>query len=1242
MDNATRTRLLQRHKMSGFPGSIIDVFKAYDQGIDLIGQYMQQQQQQMQVANTPQEQQQGLRPAHQAGNTNASMAFPNTPPNASFNTVGMKAPIDMKQFDETGNLVKSYDAVPPGVKDLKMSSQGGTVIETPAQMQFGGFNPGFTVPLIAKGLLAEGKRRIADNIVPSGYASEEENKLPGQRLYDAVVLNQPEPSSRADLGPRPENPSREYLSMEERRNILGYVMGQHNDLPLADYRPTEAQDTDAVYFKSPTTEQNLRDKLESQEDALRWINWHTANGDRRVGYHTGVQLNVLGNYILDKGKDDKGHYISYYDVWDLDPFRGRAGKAVSDAVQSLAGVRSPEIYGRIYYDPETGKPITEKKQAGGVRKYQSGDFWTPVSIANYMGETKGGEPERFFNFADSTAYHESWHSMDPYKLQSPKKGYTVEDMEEVGGKGAYQIESRSLPAYWQRMKNLSDRESIPLPDWYNPEEKDARNLSYDQQKVLFMVNMLEHEYTNMGAYGRGEVTSADQWAKGWKGDYDDDDIRSFEASMAKARKEGITLPKGAQPWPSTPAQQPIVAQEAKQDSTKEEVPLYLEMWNTLKSYLDYKNGGVRKFQGGSTPGKLVMDGSGNIISVDLNAPTHQPVQSTPKPTEAPKPKSTPKPTPKPAPKPVRTEPEVIPGPPITLPPAPRIETPIVTPRGTIAPENRNRVNYDTPDISRAIRRNVDIYTGAAAEEGWYNAEDIAARNKEWSQLPYEQMIAASRAAYRPEDYYLISDNEKGTYGVYQGGRLVTEYEGLSGRNAGDAITAVPHPDGRPDYSAGNLTSGAGEFFLSNQYATSEAKYNYAPSFNFSLPNGNEQAMAIHGTPEGRLRYFENDNTDDNRQSYGCINGLCGDLKELFEMNLPKGTSWYSLPEEDRNKFEIIDGIPYLRAGEGAMKEAQTYTDAYGRKQRGQGMNTINRTKPGYREIRANIDMDAFKRDIFDETGEGIAGWFENTFTTDTTDEEEFAQTTQPFVDSLVDNKQAIMQATGVSNDQYNLVAKLAFGILGTESTFGNTNSDENNAVRFTSKLIKEGAKELFDLDLPLPDTNMDAAAEHSLLTELFPRIHEAAAANPLDPASRLLANVTDKDPANYSLGPTQLRWNTLIVKNKKGEIIDTSELDLVRSLGVNGPEDLNDPQKAAIATAAVLAHRINNRRATLDAKTDEELIRALAGSWNNGPGYADKAIKNSQYLTIQQKDRMKLGGRKRSKYFSVQNRKSRK
>ena len=135
MDNVTRRGLLTRHRQSQFPGSILDVFKAYDQGVDLIGEFEQQQ---MQVAQTPEQQQQGLRPAHQAGNVNQSMTFPDVPPNTPFNTMGMKAPINIKKFDEQGHLVKSYDNVPPGVQNLPTGPQRGTVIETPAVMQSGG------------------------------------------------------------------------------------------------------------------------------------------------------------------------------------------------------------------------------------------------------------------------------------------------------------------------------------------------------------------------------------------------------------------------------------------------------------------------------------------------------------------------------------------------------------------------------------------------------------------------------------------------------------------------------------------------------------------------------------------------------------------------------------------------------------------------------------------------------------------------------------------------------------------------------------------------------------------------------------------------------------------------------------------------------------------------------------------------------------------------------------------------
>ena len=646
-----------------------------------------------------------------------------------------------------------------------------------------------------------------------------------------------------------------------------------------------------------------------------------------------------------------------------------------------------------------------------------------------------------------------------------------------------------------------------------------------------------------------------------------------------------------------------------------------------KSFLQL--GGIKRYQTGNTPKvatELVMV-DGQLVNVPLNSTAEERQRIADEAKQKAAAKETPKETPKVV---VEEEPEFVPKPSPTPRPAPAPSPPAEP--GVISPASRTRVNYDTQTAApRHIRENVQI-SGETATDGWYSADDLRARNDSLAGLPYEDMIAASRAIYAPDERYLMSNKEKGTYGVYQGGNLIAEYEGLMGANSGDAITNVPdkYPDIRgyqPDYSAGNLNSGAGEFFLSASSPNSKDKYNNAPSFNFALPGGQSQGMSIHGTPQSRLQYYENENAEDNRQTYGCVNGLCGDLKELFEMGLEPGTSWYSLPEDDRNKFTIIDGQPFLKSSLAAREEALNYEDYAGNTRRGQGMNVLNRTMPGYREIRANIDTEAFQRDIYNEQG------FADRFTGDTTDEEEFQQTTVPYTNSLVANKQKIMQATGVTNDEYNAIAKVAFGILGAESTFGDTNSMINNATRAAAK----GAG--------LSETNMDTQSEQDLFLNLdrigsgISDVGKSIGADNIVGQGLIAAGsvLGSKDPENYSLGPTQLRWNSLTGKNSKGEVID-EDLKFLQSLGINGPEDLTDPETAALATAGLLAFRSKRRGSVLNAETFEDKMRALAETWNDREGYADRVIKNSQYLNIEQKDRMKKGGKRKSKYFKLSNR----
>lgn len=128
MNNENRRRIINKAKAEGYQGSYVDLFKQAAQDPTLIAQ-------------TPEEKQAGLRPQHEAGRTDASMAFTDVPPNTPFNTVGMKAPINIKKYDEQGHLVKSYENVPPGLTNIDSGPRSGTVLESPARMQEGGLNP---------------------------------------------------------------------------------------------------------------------------------------------------------------------------------------------------------------------------------------------------------------------------------------------------------------------------------------------------------------------------------------------------------------------------------------------------------------------------------------------------------------------------------------------------------------------------------------------------------------------------------------------------------------------------------------------------------------------------------------------------------------------------------------------------------------------------------------------------------------------------------------------------------------------------------------------------------------------------------------------------------------------------------------------------------------------------------------------------------------------------------------------
>lgn len=122
MTNKQRRDIIEKAKAEGFEGNYVDLFRSGGAAL----------------AVTPEQREKGLRPYHDAGDTEQSMVFPNTPPNTPFNTVGMKKPIRVQKV--VGDKVVRDQVVPPGVSSFNTGSGYGTVIEAPelrARGQYG-------------------------------------------------------------------------------------------------------------------------------------------------------------------------------------------------------------------------------------------------------------------------------------------------------------------------------------------------------------------------------------------------------------------------------------------------------------------------------------------------------------------------------------------------------------------------------------------------------------------------------------------------------------------------------------------------------------------------------------------------------------------------------------------------------------------------------------------------------------------------------------------------------------------------------------------------------------------------------------------------------------------------------------------------------------------------------------------------------------------------------------------------
>lgn len=487
----------------------------------------------------------------------------------------------------------------------------------------------------------------------------------------------------------------------------------------------------------------------------------------------------------------------------------------------------------------------------------------------------------------------------------------------------------------------------------------------------------------------------------------------------------------------------------------------------------------------------------------------------------------------------------------------------------ISDPNMIRVNQDIL-LPEDYREEVPL-----AEESWISTDVLKKNTEDINALADEQVIVKSQLLNNPNERYVVIDKKNGRLKLYHGDDVITDFEVLTGKNKGDQQTVTQpidkNRDGKiteedkingiyqVDWSKGNLSTGAGKFKISNSSPTSSKKYMNAPSFNLINEAGIEVSTAIHGAPSYRQKYFDNNDITDNRSSNGCINGKCSDLQGLYDMGLPDNTNVYILPDDEGNAFEMVDGQAVLRMSRENRESYQSY-ERNNQTYKGQGGNyTINTLN--YKPIRAQFDVEKFKEDIFTAF--------------DFNDEDELYQTTIPFISALMDNKKKIMQTSQIPSDVYNQIAKIAFGIYGTESNYGDTHSATGNLSRAVNKYFN-----------PKQSSSPDVQSKYSTYG-------------------------ADRD--SNSVGYTQIRFSFL----------NDTEKAALKKFNITNNSDMLDPEKSAIATAVVLGIRYNEQ---LTPSQKKNPMKYLPSKWNNRSNYAKRVKQNSKYLDIEQLDIMKAGG----------------
>lgn len=357
-------------------------------------------------------------------------------------------------------------------------------------------------------------------------------------------------------------------------------------------------------------------------------------------------------------------------------------------------------------------------------------------------------------------------------------------------------------------------------------------------------------------------------------------------------------------------------------------------------------------------------------------------------------------------------------------------------------EKENK-DLKSPFLSKStVKLQPDLY------EDW---EKVKKKNTEINKQKNADKIINYKQKTKDDKNFLIVDKQKGLLHVYdsKGTQLYSSAIDLGAKNS-DAQTVTKYKDlnndgkisgseinkHNVDWTGGNVSTGAGKFYISN---IDKKGYEGLPILNMMNESQYENFLKTGKVENVSTSFHKGYVKDDNsRVSNGCVRCDKTTLDNLTKY-LENASEVYILPEDKGNEFVYENGKLNFKVNSG--KDYNTYIDQTGKTQKGQG---VNRTQNSlqYYPIKIKLNEEQFRK---------------NKFTYLDLDDESELKNVKSYVKALEENKQKIMKLAKINGDVYNEVAKVSFGILGNESNFADTHDADGNAFRAINKYFNPKA-----------------------------------------------------------------------------------------------------------------------------------------------------------------------------------------